>query len=142
MFRRVPSPPRTWLPSSCGRPPTPGGIGVIIEASLIVALTAAGAQAAPAAAAVLVYRLLSCWSVLPIGLLCRTTEAAWHFPRNAKPAPLQWSPVIAHVRGMLARHGVVRMVAPWSRAPAGSFRSPDRSRPQGSGTGEQKRGAA
>lgn len=53
-------------------PVTPGGIGVI-EASLILALTTAGAPAAPAAAAVLIYRLLSCWLVLPIGLICWTT---------------------------------------------------------------------
>ncbi|WP_433074949.1 lysylphosphatidylglycerol synthase transmembrane domain-containing protein [Dactylosporangium sp. CA-052675] len=50
-------------------PATPGGIGVI-EASLLVALTAAGAPAAPAAAAVLLYRILSCWVDLPIGLAC------------------------------------------------------------------------
>ena len=56
-------------------PVTRGGIGVI-EASLILALTTAGAGAAPAAAAVLIYRLLSCWSILPIGLLCWTTQKA------------------------------------------------------------------
>jgi uncharacterized protein (TIRG00374 family) len=43
-------------------PATPGGIGVI-EVSLILALTTAGAAAAPATAAVLIYRLLSCWAV-------------------------------------------------------------------------------
>jgi uncharacterized membrane protein YbhN (UPF0104 family) len=52
-------------------PVTPGGIGVI-EASLVLALTGAGAAQAPAAAAVLIYRLLSCWAVLPIGLVCWT----------------------------------------------------------------------
>lgn len=52
-------------------PLTPGGLGVI-EASLIVALTTAGAAAAPAAAGVLIYRLLSFWSVLPVGLICWT----------------------------------------------------------------------
>jgi hypothetical protein len=52
-------------------PITPGGIGVI-EASLVLALTTAGAAAAPAAAAVLAYRLLSCWLILPIGLACWT----------------------------------------------------------------------
>ncbi|GII24802.1 lysylphosphatidylglycerol synthase transmembrane domain-containing protein [Planosporangium mesophilum] len=56
-------------------PLTPGGIGVI-EASLLLALTAAGAAAVPAAAAVLVYRLLSCWAILPVGLLCWTTQRA------------------------------------------------------------------
>jgi putative heme transporter len=54
-------------------PATPGGIGVI-EAGLILALTTAGAAAAPAAAAVLIYRLLSCWMVLPIGLICWTAQ--------------------------------------------------------------------
>jgi uncharacterized membrane protein YbhN (UPF0104 family) len=54
-------------------PATPGGIGVI-EASLIVALTTAGAAPAPAAAAVLIYRLLSCWTILPIGLACWTAQ--------------------------------------------------------------------
>jgi uncharacterized membrane protein YbhN (UPF0104 family) len=56
-------------------PLTPGGIGVI-EASLMLALTAAGVAAAPAAAAVLVYRLLSCWTILPIGLICWTAQKA------------------------------------------------------------------
>ena len=56
-------------------PITPGGIGVI-EASLMLTLTAAGAVAVPAAAAVLVYRLLSCWTVLPIGLICWTAQKA------------------------------------------------------------------
>ncbi|HKT01828.1 MAG TPA: flippase-like domain-containing protein, partial [Rugosimonospora sp.] len=50
-------------------PATPGGIGVI-EASLLLALTTAGAGTAPAAAGVLLYRLLSCWAILPIGLIC------------------------------------------------------------------------
>jgi hypothetical protein len=54
-------------------PVTPGGIGVI-EASLILALTTAGAAPAPAAAAVLIYRLLSCWTILPIGLVCWTAQ--------------------------------------------------------------------
>jgi uncharacterized protein (TIRG00374 family) len=56
-------------------PATPGGIG-IIEVSLILALTTAGAAAAPATAAVLIYRLLSCWTILPIGLLCWTAQSA------------------------------------------------------------------
>jgi uncharacterized protein (TIRG00374 family) len=54
-------------------PVTPGGLGVI-EASLILALTTAGAAQAPATAAVLVYRLLSCWMILPIGLICWTAQ--------------------------------------------------------------------
>jgi uncharacterized membrane protein YbhN (UPF0104 family) len=53
-------------------PITPGGIGVI-ETGLITGLVGAGASDAPAAAAVLGYRLLSCWLVIPIGLLAWTT---------------------------------------------------------------------
>jgi uncharacterized membrane protein YbhN (UPF0104 family) len=48
-------------------PVTPGGIGVI-EASLLTALVAAGASQGPAAAAVLEYRLLSAWLIIPAGL--------------------------------------------------------------------------
>jgi uncharacterized membrane protein YbhN (UPF0104 family) len=62
-------------------PITPGGIGVI-EASLGLALTTAGAAAAPAAAAVLVYRLISCWVLLPIGLVCWTARKS----ASAEPA--------------------------------------------------------
>jgi uncharacterized protein (TIRG00374 family) len=47
-------------------PLTPGGIGVV-EAALIAGLTAAGLDTASAAAAVLIYRLLSCWLVVPAG---------------------------------------------------------------------------
>jgi uncharacterized protein (TIRG00374 family) len=60
-------------------PATPGGIGVI-EATLILALTAAGAAQAPAAAAVLIYRVLSCWAMLPIGLLCWTAQKTPRMP--------------------------------------------------------------
>ena len=49
-------------------PITPGGIGVI-EASLLVALVAGGAPHVTAAAVVLVYRVLSCWVIVPIGLV-------------------------------------------------------------------------
>ncbi len=47
-------------------PLTPGGVGVI-DTALIAGLTAAGATSATAAAAVLIYRLISCWLLLPIG---------------------------------------------------------------------------
>jgi uncharacterized membrane protein YbhN (UPF0104 family) len=50
-------------------PLTPGGIGVI-EVSLLAGLVTAGAGNAAAAATVLVYRLLSCWLIIPVGLLC------------------------------------------------------------------------
>lgn len=49
-------------------PLTPGGIGVI-ELSLLAGLISAGAGNAEAAAAVLVYRLLSCWLIIPVGLI-------------------------------------------------------------------------
>lgn len=61
-------------------PATPGGIG-LIEASLIVALTSTGVALAPTTGAVLVYRLLSCWGLIPTGLLC------WAAQRNARKAP-------------------------------------------------------
>ncbi|WP_433222944.1 flippase-like domain-containing protein [Dactylosporangium sp. CS-047395] len=47
-------------------PLTPGGVGVV-EAALIAGLTAAGATGVGAAAAVLVYRVLSTWILIPIG---------------------------------------------------------------------------
>jgi uncharacterized protein (TIRG00374 family) len=50
-------------------PLTPGGIGVI-EVSLLAGLVSAGAGNADAAATVLVYRLLSCWLIIPVGFLC------------------------------------------------------------------------
>jgi uncharacterized protein (TIRG00374 family) len=49
-------------------PITPGGIG-LIEASLLVALVAAGAPSVAAAAVVLVYRVLSCWLIAAVGFL-------------------------------------------------------------------------
>jgi uncharacterized protein (TIRG00374 family) len=49
-------------------PITPGGVG-LIETAFIAGLTAAGTSAASATAAVLLYRLLSCWLILPIGAL-------------------------------------------------------------------------
>lgn len=50
-------------------PITPGGIGVI-EVSLLTGLVSAGAAEPAAAAAVLTYRLLSCWLIIPVGLVC------------------------------------------------------------------------
>ncbi|MGX6603479.1 lysylphosphatidylglycerol synthase transmembrane domain-containing protein [Micromonosporaceae bacterium Da 78-11] len=47
-------------------PLTPGGVGVI-DTALVAGLTAAGATAVTAAAAVVVYRLLSYWLLLPAG---------------------------------------------------------------------------
>jgi putative heme transporter len=49
-------------------PVTPGGVG-LVETSLLAALVSAGAGQVPAAAVVLGYRLLSCWLIIPVGLL-------------------------------------------------------------------------
>ena len=47
-------------------PLTPGGVGVV-DTALVAGLTAVGTTAVGAAAAVLIYRLLSCWLLLPAG---------------------------------------------------------------------------
>jgi hypothetical protein len=47
-------------------PITPGGIG-LIETGLLAGLTHAGASTGAAAAAVLTYRMLSCWLIIPLG---------------------------------------------------------------------------
>jgi hypothetical protein len=49
-------------------PITPGGLGVV-EGSLTVALVAYGGSTAGSVAAVLVYRIISFWALLPIGWL-------------------------------------------------------------------------
>jgi uncharacterized membrane protein YbhN (UPF0104 family) len=49
-------------------PLTPGGAG-LVETSLLAALVSAGAGHAPAAAVVLGYRFLSCWVIIPVGLV-------------------------------------------------------------------------
>ncbi len=60
-------------------PITPGGIG-LIEAGLLAGLTHAGAGVAAAAAAVLTYRVLSCWAIIPLG------GVAW-FALRGRPVP-------------------------------------------------------
>jgi uncharacterized membrane protein YbhN (UPF0104 family) len=61
-------------------PLTPGGTG-IIEVALLAGLVSAGSPEAAAAATVLLYRLISCWAIVPIGGLTyalmrrRTAEA-------------------------------------------------------------------
>jgi uncharacterized membrane protein YbhN (UPF0104 family) len=68
-------------------PITPGGIGVI-EASLLVVLVSAGAAHAPAAAAVVVYRALSCWLIVAIGLVSWTVlQAIGRTRRRRLPQP-------------------------------------------------------
>jgi uncharacterized membrane protein YbhN (UPF0104 family) len=79
-------------------PATPGGIG-IIEASLIVALTTAGAAPVPAAGAVLVYRLLSCWGLLPIGALC------WATRRSTRKASTSVKPSDYQRQDLALAHG-------------------------------------
>ena len=46
--------------------PTPGGVGAV-EAVLLAALTGVGVAAAPALAAVFLYRLVTFWVPIPIG---------------------------------------------------------------------------
>jgi putative heme transporter len=68
-------------------PITPGGIGVI-EMSLLAGLLLAGASEAPAAATVLAYRLLSCWLIIPMGLI------GWLILRHGN-RPLDLNPALA-----------------------------------------------
>ena len=73
-------------------PLTPGGVG-IIDTALIAGLTAAGATAVTAAAAVLVYRLLSCWLLLPVGGIAggraapRPPGSPYRLSRGPRPRP-------------------------------------------------------
>ncbi len=60
-------------------PITPGGIG-LIETGLLAGLTHAGAGAGAATAAVLTYRVFSCWLIIPLGGL------AW-LGLRARPNP-------------------------------------------------------
>jgi uncharacterized membrane protein YbhN (UPF0104 family) len=62
-------------------PLTPGGVG-LIETSLLAGLVAAGAGNADASAVVLIYRLLSCWLIVPVGA---ATWAALHHPGRQTP---------------------------------------------------------
>ncbi|GIF47932.1 hypothetical protein DFJ67_7525 [Asanoa ferruginea] len=64
-------------------PLTPGGIGVV-ELALTAGLTAAGASSAVAAADVLIYRVLSCWLLIPVGGI-----AAWLLVRPPRQAALR-----------------------------------------------------
>ncbi len=70
-------------------PLTPGGVG-IVEATLLAGLISAGAPTASAAASVLVYRLFSCWLILPIGF------AGWIFLRKNTARPATQRPRHAH----------------------------------------------
>lgn len=66
-------------------PLTPGGIGVI-EVALLAGLVAIGAPNAAATAAVLLYRLVSAWLMIPLGYLAMAGLTGWdrrHGPREA-----------------------------------------------------------
>jgi uncharacterized protein (TIRG00374 family) len=63
-------------------PLTPGGLGVV-EAGLTGTLALAGVAAAPAALAVLAYRLAAYWLPVPIGL----GAWVWHRHRYGTRAP-------------------------------------------------------
>lgn len=72
-------------------PISPGGIGVV-EVALLAGLVSAGAPEGPAAAAMLVYRLLSCWMIIPLGALTYATLRRRTTPLPAsvahEPAPV------------------------------------------------------
>ncbi|MGI5185205.1 lysylphosphatidylglycerol synthase transmembrane domain-containing protein [Dactylosporangium sp. CA-152071] len=72
-------------------PISPGGIGVV-EVALLAGLVSAGAPQGPAAAAMLVYRLLSCWIIIPLGALTYTVLRRRPAPEPSK-APRQPTPV-------------------------------------------------
>src|SRR5262245_18827680 len=68
-------------------PLTPGGTGVI-EVALLAGLVSAGAPEAAAAATVLLYRLISCWAITPIGGLTYAVMRR----RAAAPVPVPDEP--------------------------------------------------
>jgi len=63
-------------------PLTPGGTGVI-EVALLAGLVSAGSPEGAAAATVLLYRLISCWAIIPIGGLTYAVMRR----RTAAPVP-------------------------------------------------------
>ena len=65
-------------------PVTPGGLGVV-EGSLTIALVAYGGAEASTVAAVLLYRLISYWALLPAGWLA-WGAISWQTRRRAGPA--------------------------------------------------------
>jgi uncharacterized protein (TIRG00374 family) len=68
-------------------PITPGGLGVV-EAGMTATLALAGIPAAPAAAAVLAYRLASYWLQLPAGLVAYVLyRRRYGTPAGPEPAP-------------------------------------------------------
>lgn len=80
-------------------PITPGGLGVV-EGSLIIGLVAYGGGQESTVAAVLVYRLLSFWALLPIGWVSWAL-ANWDLRRPSPP----WSSIADGV-GALSSEGM------------------------------------
>ncbi|WP_196073096.1 lysylphosphatidylglycerol synthase transmembrane domain-containing protein [Nakamurella alba] len=70
-------------------PLTPGGTGPV-EAALLAGLAAAGAMAAPAAAAVLIYRLLSVWGVVLVGGVAAVALTRGADVRRIGPGRVPW----------------------------------------------------
>jgi uncharacterized protein (TIRG00374 family) len=66
---------------------TPGGVGVV-EVALVAALVGVGVPAAPAAVAVMIYRLISLWLVLLVGWILFIVISA----RRARRAAAQAAP--------------------------------------------------
>jgi putative heme transporter len=79
-------------------PLTPGGAG-IVDTAFIAGLTAAGATAVSATAAVLAYRLLSTWLVIPAGGIAALLRR-WAVARSAAPdlAPADGPAVVGPAR--------------------------------------------
>jgi hypothetical protein len=103
-------------------PITPGGLGVV-EGSLTIAIVAYGGAAGSTVVAVLLYRFISFWLILPIGW------AAWGWLTwiaRRRPLPMPASPVGA-VEILASDDGRAR---PASHADAGTQAS------RGSGDGE------
>ena len=67
-------------------PLTPGGTGVI-EVALLAGLVSAGSPEGAAAATVLLYRLISCWAIIPIGGLTYAVMRRRTAPTPAAPVP-------------------------------------------------------
>jgi uncharacterized protein (TIRG00374 family) len=86
-------------------PITPGGVG-LIETAFIAGLTAAGTGAAAATAAVLLYRLMSCWVIIPIGGLSALILNRVPDPEAA--APTVTAPTEAAAVSALDRNIVVQ----------------------------------
>ncbi|MBC6461480.1 YbhN family protein [Actinomadura sp. HBU206391] len=97
-------------------PLLPGGLGAI-EAGLVTALVGFGATAAPAGAAVAVYRLVSFWAVVAVGWLAWFALRASDRTGRALRAhpPRAWRPAVTGL--VVPRRG--RALAPEAPGPLG-----------------------